>query len=73
MSIKTPKIRINSEDYFYAFFAGIASLVFGVLLVFLVAPNYFGSDPSIPVISLVVILEIVVFFVVFVFMRNRYR
>jgi len=56
---------IEKEDIFYAFFAGIASLVTAFIIIFLVAPNQFQENPSLLSISFIVAIEIIVFFFFF--------
>jgi ABC-type antimicrobial peptide transport system permease subunit len=61
---------IGKEDIFYAFFAGIASLVSAFLIVYLISPNQFQNNPSILSIALIVAIEIIVFFSFFFAMRR---
>ena len=62
---------IEKEDIFYAFFAGIASLVTAFIIIFLVFPNRFQNNPSLLSISFIVVMEVVVFFAFFFAMRRR--
>ncbi|MCL4362700.1 MAG: hypothetical protein OH338_00980 [Candidatus Parvarchaeota archaeon] len=62
---------IGKEDIFYAVFAGIASLVTAFIIVFLVAPNQFQNNPSLISISLIIVIEVVVFFSFFFAMRRH--
>ncbi|MCL4396953.1 hypothetical protein M1494_01230 [Candidatus Parvarchaeota archaeon] len=61
---------IGREDIFYAFFAGIASLVAAFIIIFLVAPSRFENNPSLLSISFIIVIEVVVFFSFFFAMRR---
>ena len=61
---------ISKEDTFYAFFAGIASFVTAFIIIFLAFPNQFQNNPSLLSISLIIVIEVVVFFVLFFAMRR---
>jgi hypothetical protein len=63
---------IGKEDVFYAFFAGIASFLSAFILIFLAVPSYFQSDPSVFSITIVIAMEIVVFFSFFLVMRRKH-
>ncbi len=60
---------IEKEDMFYAFFAGIASLVTAFIIIFLVAPNQFQNNPSLISIAFIISIEVIVFFSLFFIMR----
>ena len=61
---------IGREDIFYAFFAGIASLVTAFIIIFLAFPGQFQNNPSLLSISFIVVMEVVVFFAFFFTMRR---
>lgn len=62
---------IGREDIFYAFFAGIASLVAAFIIVFLAAPNEFQNNPSLLSISFIIVIEVIVFLSFFFAMRRH--
>ncbi|MCL5976138.1 MAG: hypothetical protein M1580_00880 [Candidatus Parvarchaeota archaeon] len=62
---------IGREDIFYAFFAGIASLVTAFIIIFLLAPNRFQNNPSLLSMSFIIVIEVVVFFSFFFAMRRH--
>ncbi len=63
---------IGKEDVFYAFFAGIASFLSAFILIFLAVPSYFQNDPSIFSITIVIVMEVTVFFSLFFIMRKKH-
>ncbi len=61
---------ITPEDTFYAFFAGIASLVTAFVIVLLIAPGTFQQNPSILSIITIIAVEILVFIGVFLTIKH---